>query len=249
MEPLKVVEDLIKCCPDKAKEILLRYCKADRDVLNEMMSSLLAAKNGQDLTTHAPNGADVTPTARYQGAYHGAHEIEAARPQQKMRQLSTNTRQYSLLSPPRTASSVTSHSVKDEFTAGEDIMLLIPTDRGITKEVVRMRTAPVENSLIAEDVIHGRDLVSSLCAVEQQHVYVPRGVDFEELDTFGASYSIKLTWRRSTAGSSHVTIFYVVRKGLMDTDVVLGAKDSGEDTSGTCNPAASNRLILTYLAA
>lgn len=159
---------------------------------------------------------------------------ETSHPQQKpARRISSTTGQYSLLSPPRSAPPVTSHSFKNDVVAGEDVILLSVTEEGtINKHVVRMRAASIQYSLIREDVVLERGLRSSLVKLDEFSVSVPHGTDTEDLEDIQVSFSISITWRRPGSNSTHATKFYVVPNDTIDTDLLLGNADSGQSTLG-----------------
>lgn len=235
MDDLDVVDSLLKYRMDKVKEILLRCCQ-EQTTRNEMMASLIY-RSGHLPVCDPSTGVDMA-SARLSRTTSQvlSHSADAFPPQHTpARRFSSATRQYSLLSPPRTASSVTSHSVKDDVVTGEDVLLSFVTEQGtINKQVVRMRTAPVEHSLIGEDVVVERELRTSLAEVEETRVSVPSGTDSDYFEDVQVSFSIHLTWRRPSSNLSHATLFYVVPKGMIDSDLVLGSIDSGKTTSGMC---------------
>jgi hypothetical protein len=233
MDDLDIVTDLLSQRPDKVQEILLRCCK-ELKMREEMMASIIKIRGGHVPICDPSNGANMTSSMSNDIPLHDAHHSEPSRPQQKpARRFSTTTRQYSLLSPPRTASSVTSHSVKNDVVTGEDVLLLVVSEEGtINKQVVRMRAAPIQHSLIGEDVVLERGLGAGLVEVDEFRVSVPCGADLEDFEHVQVSFLINLTWRRSNSNSSHVTKFYVVPKDTIDTDLLLGNADSGQGTLG-----------------
>jgi hypothetical protein len=233
MDDLDIVTQLLRIRRDKVQEILLRCCK-ELGMRDEMMACLINTRGGHPSFYDSSNGANMPLSMSNDIPFPDTHHSEPSRPQQKpARRISTTSRQYSLLSPPRTASSVTSHSVKNDVVAGEDVVLSVVTEEGtINKHVVRMRAAPIQHSLIGENVIFDRGLRPNLDEIEEFRVSVPHGADFEDFEDVKVSYSIILTWRRSISNSTHATKFYVVPKDTIHTDLLLGHEDSGQGTLG-----------------
>lgn len=90
-----------------------------------------------------------------------------------------------------------------------------------------MRTAPIEYSVIREDVVYERLFRSaSISPVPGERISLPcPGVSGDMLIS---SFWTELTWRRPDSDPTHKTAFYLVPRRLLDIDVLLGYRDSGE---------------------
>jgi hypothetical protein len=209
-------------------DILTRCCE-DSKILDEVTSHLLQPRSRQyeaPAPTPPANRLDITFAPPVSPSSHGSHHTGTPPPRQRPpRRLSSTT--YPL-SPPGTASSVTSHSTKDGSSSGEYILLPTRVGDKVVEVTVRMKSAPIKYSVIRDDVVGRRNLEDSfpLSQAEVTDVEVPHrasgGVQLVQVH-----WSIDLTWRRPHSDSTHGTIFYLVPKEVLDVDMCLGCDDSG----------------------
>ena len=103
----------------------------------------------------------------------------------------------------------------------------------MVEHMVRMKDASIMYSVIRDDVVGKRNLEESpgLVQAEVTHVDVPHRPSGQN-QLVPVSCAIELTWRRPHSDSTHNTLFYVVPNGAIDTDILLGYKDSGEGIAG-----------------
>ena len=227
-----LVSKLVKESPEKAGDILTRCCE-DSKVLEEINAYLLQPKPTQRETPPTlPRNLDITFGSPPSPSVHSSHHTGSPLPRQRpTRHLSSNQAVYH--TPPRSVSSVASHSTRSEPSLVEYIILLPYGGTEVEEHLVRMKFAPIQYSVLREDVVFARhiDATCELNEPEPNEVYVPRR-DGKGVELALASCSIKLTWRRPRRNSTHQTIFYVVPKEALDIDVLLGYEDSGEGNPG-----------------
>jgi hypothetical protein len=229
----QLVSKLVKESPEKAGDILTRCCE-DTKVLEEINAYLLQPRPAHhEAPALLQGGLDITFGSPPSPSVNSSHHTGSPLPRQGLtRRPSSNPTTYPL-SPPRSASSVASHSTRNETSTGQYILLLLFGGTEVEEQLVRMKLAPIKYSAIRGDVVQkrGLDAMCTLIQSEVNEVYVPRraAVGF---DLVPASCSIELTWRRPRSDSTHSTIFYVVPQEALDTDILLGYEDSGEGYTG-----------------
>ena len=219
--------------PEKVHDILVRCCEQDK-VRQEITSCLLHSTPRQYETSPPANRFDITFAPSPSNSVHNPHHTASLPRQRLPRRPSSNVPTYPL-SPARTASSVTSLSTRDESGSGEYV--LVPVFAGTNKgdKAIRMNTAPIKYSVIREDVVVERSLndAYSLIPAEVQQIYVPcRAAESPQL--VSVEWCIQLTWRRPDSQATHSTLFYIVPKVLLESDMLLGFEDSGEEIQGVC---------------
>ncbi|EDU45108.1 predicted protein [Pyrenophora tritici-repentis Pt-1C-BFP] len=227
-----LVKQLLSDRPDKAHDILVRCCEDER-VRQEITSCLLQSRRRQYEASPPSNRFDIAQSAST--SVHSPDHIASPLQRQTLpRHLSSNAPTYPL-SPARTASSVTSHSTRDESGSGEYIV--VPVFGGASKgdTPIRMKTAPIKYSVIRDDVVVKRKLnvAYSLSPAEEQEIYVPCRMT-GNLQLVSVEWCIELTWRRPDSEATHSTMFYVVPKDRLGPDMLLGFEDSGEEIQGVC---------------
>lgn len=106
-------------------------------------------------------------------------------------------------------------------------MFLLTTDglNNVKKLMVKMRTANVRHSLIRDDLIARHKLDINPRPSDYPTVLLPEGYEAR------VSYCVELQWERQgldTCGT-HSTPFFAVPANRIDTDIILGYEDSGEE--------------------
>ncbi|KAH7066425.1 hypothetical protein BKA63DRAFT_161453 [Paraphoma chrysanthemicola] len=230
-----LVREFITCCPDKIEDVLVKCCE-DKKWQTEITTCLLRARVGQHASAPAspPGGFSITlgNTAPI-SSVDSVHSMSPPPRQRMTRQASSSTRHYPTpLSPPSTASSTTSRSVKNEAATGEYIFLIALNENEIQEQPVRMKTAQIRDSVIREEVVHERDLASHLTQIDQHQVAVPSITTPGSYLTASVYECITLTWRRHNSNKTHNTTFYVLPRSDMSADILLGFQDSGEYGAG-----------------
>jgi hypothetical protein len=242
-----LVRQFVTTCPEKVEDILVRCC-ADRKWYDEISNiCLLRARDGQQPSTPASPASrleiNFPPKTRIP-SLDSHHSVSPPPRQRATRHLPSNSRQFATpLSPPSTASSTASRSTKNEAVTGEYILLPALSENGVKEEMVRMKSAPIEHSVIREDVVHGRNLGNQLTQTDEPQVTVPHISNPDTQIYVRVFECITLTWRRHNSNSTHSTKFYVVPKSALAIDVLLGYHDSGGYGGGVyttpCTPFAS----------
>ncbi|RII06786.1 hypothetical protein CUC08_Gglean010019 [Alternaria sp. MG1] len=229
----QLVSKLVKESPEKAVDILTRCC-ADSKVLEEINAYLLQPKPTQrEVPALLPGGLDITFGSPASPSVDSSRHAGSPLPRQRLARRPSSYSTTYPLSPPRSASSVTSHSTRNEISMGEYILLLLFGGTEVEEHLVRMRLAQTRYSVIRGDVVQKRGL-DTMCTLVQpdfNEVYVPSRTA-AGFDLVPTSCSIELTWRRPRSDSTHNTIFYVVPQEALDTDLLLGCEDSGEGIPG-----------------
>ena len=235
MAPLGVhryVKQLVTDHPEKAVDILVRCCDDER-IYSDIMTCLVQPSQGRDEALSPRNSLNITlappsPMSPVDSQHSGSprplhrlphHPISSARP-------------FAPLSPPRTASSVTSHASRDGAASPEYVFFFTSHGRVIDETLVRMRTAHIKHSVIRQDIVHNRHLLGSLNQLEPSYVSVTRSATPHARKEVQTSCSIELEWSRPHSEMTHRTTFYLVSGDALDTDVLLGYDDSGEGASG-----------------
>ena len=229
-----LVKQLLEERPEKVHDILVRCCEYER-VRQEITSYVLQSKHRQFEASPPGNRFDITFAPPASTSVHNPHHTGSSFTRQTLpHRLSSNAPTYPL-SPARTASSVTSHSTRDESGLGEWVLVPVFAGPNQGEKAIRMNTAPIKYSVIREDVVLKRNLHAaySLSPIEEQQIHVPCRAT-ENLQLVSVEWCIELTWRRRDSEATHSTMFYVVPKGLLEPDMLLGSEDSGEDIQGVC---------------
>jgi hypothetical protein len=233
----QLVTQLVDSNPRKAVDILTRCCEESK-ILEEVTSYLLQPRARQfEVSTPPANRFDITFAPPLSPSSHGSHHTGTPPPRQRLPRRPSSTTYP--LSPPATASSVTSHSTRSGSGLGEYILLPTVVEGQVVEVPVRMKTASITYSVIRDDVVGKRNLEESfgLSPAEVAQVPVPHRVS-GGVQVVPVSWSIDLTWRRPHSDSTHSTIFYLVPKEVIDVDMYLGYDDSGDGGPGVytqCN--------------
>jgi hypothetical protein len=239
-----VVDQLLERSPEKAAELLVRYCQ-DTRIHNEIATYLIhqSSRSVQPGALSPSNSLNITLAPQRSASSVDSHHSESPLMRQRLaRRPSASARPLAPLSPPSTVPSSSSHSSRGEAAPGDYIVLLTFTDGSVREDIVRMRTAPIACSVMREDVVHKRGLTASLRETDECRVFVPYPPGSHAQTQVPVTYRAKLEWIRPRSNSTHSTTFYIVPKALLDVDVVLGYKDSGEAASGVCNFNAATTL-------
>lgn len=224
------VARLVDHFPEQAVEILARCCEEQKETLHEVLASLIPPKHNES-PLPVGNNINVTFPPRVPPSSHGSQHTGTPPPRQGPPRRFPST-SYPI-SPPATASSVTSHSTRDENSSGEYILLPTLVGTKVVDHKVRMRPALIKHSVIRGDVVGRRQLEDSfnISQAGLTHVEVPHRVT-GELRLVPVSCAIELTWRQPHSNSTHETLFYVVPKETLDIDILLGYDDSGQEIAG-----------------
>jgi len=238
----QLVERLVEESPEKAVDILVRYYHQDANIHEEIKAYLLhhrPSRNAHPGPLSPPNSFNITLGRPHPTPSIDSHHSASPPPRQRLphRASTSSARPFTgaPLSPPSTVSSVTSRSSKGEAVAGEYVILLTFTEGSVKEHIVRMRTAPIAHSLMREEVVHRRNLTASLVPAEECGVFLPYPAGSHAQKEVPVTYCAKLEWFRSGSNSTHSTTFYIVPREMqhmLDVDVLLGYKDSGEGASG-----------------
>lgn len=94
-----------------------------------------------------------------------------------------------------------------------------------------MEIAPIKHSVMREDVVRKRNLISSLTPIDEFVVFVPHPTGPGPQRQVSVSHCATLEWRRPHSQATHSTTFYIVPNDILDIDIVLGYEDYGP-TSG-----------------
>jgi hypothetical protein len=234
---VRTLQRFVANYPEKAVDVLMRCCH-DQDIEKEITQFLLEPdqepKNMTRNTLDTTNISSVPPTlgpSTPPSSHPGSHRSESFSDHRRTpRGTHTALRNKADVSPSRSSNyskSITSKSGK------EDILITAMTeDDEITKEHARMRSAQITYSVIGEHIFsEGRICRSNIKEdVSEQLIPLPcRGASGTFRNVPVSSYA-KLTWRRLSSDATHKTFFYVVPQDLLDIDVLLGTRDSGEGT-------------------
>lgn len=228
-----LVQQLLKERPEEVYAILVKCCEYEK--VRQEINYVLQSKDRKFEASLPGNKFDITFAPSPSTSVHNPHQIGSSLTRQRPPgRLSLNAPTYPF-SPARTASSVTSHSTRDESGPGEWVLVPVFVGPSPAEKLIRMNTASIKYSVIREDVVFKRNLNAaySLSPVEQLQIQVPC-LATGDLQLVSVGWCIELTWRRRGSEATHSTMFYMVPKGLLELDMVLGSDDSGEDIQGVC---------------
>lgn len=236
------LEQLVSDFPDKAIEILMRYCH-DPDISTEIFQFLVEAaqttrqKTSNTSDTTNLNNAHVATTQRSSPVAQRTGSFSSPQRQQSSRNFPSNAEPPS---PPKSRSNYSkSQTGKD---GREDIVILAMNENGnLEKHPATMKSAPIEYSVIGEHMFsNDRICESNIRVMEHQQISVPRrGVPNTFVKATVSSFA-DLTWKSATTGASHKTTFYIVSQEHVDIDTLLGSTDSGEGMSA---PSIPDKLV------
>jgi hypothetical protein len=111
------------------------------------------------------------------------------------------------------------------------VLIDLTEEGGFAEKPVRMKNAPIEYSLIRENIVYER-ITNTAINQGEYHVPVPHPADPDIHTSMHVSESMTLTWRRPNHDSTHETTFYLVPKDTINADILLGYEDSGEGSPG-----------------
>ncbi|KAF2686955.1 hypothetical protein K458DRAFT_402477 [Lentithecium fluviatile CBS 122367] len=242
-EARRLVDQFVRQWPKKAVDILVRCCD-DENILREIMTDLAVQQPGtsQQEAFSPSNGLNLTigrlGQPRPTSSRDSQHSASPPPRQTPRRRPSSNARPFAPPSPPstRTASSVISHSSKDDVGPGEYIVLIIITEKSVDEKVARMRNEPIMHSVMREDVARKRKITTS--RAEECYVSVPHPTVARAHTQVPVLECATVEWRRPQSNSTHSTTFYIVPRDVLDIDILLGYEDSGEGASGYPPPVA-----------
>ena len=221
-----LVNRLIKDHPDKAADILARCCSADQKVASEIESFFLLPQNGQQEALRTPHSVAITFPPRTPARSSSSQHSGSPPPHRRV--TSQDVGPFTLSPPPSSGS----RSTRGAATSGETILLIDLTEEGgFAEKPVRMKTAPIEYSLIRGNIAHER-ITNTAINQGEYHVSVPHTANPDTRVSRHVSESITLTWRRPNHDSTHETTFYLVPKDTIKADILLGYGDSGEGIPG-----------------
>jgi hypothetical protein len=222
-----VLQSFVENHPGKAVEVLMKCCH-DQDIEKDIVDYLLDQQlESTDNTGN--NDAYVAPTPKRSLASQRTGSF-SSNPRQSTRNHSGFGTHAEPPSPPTTRSNNSkSLSGKD----GRETILILATneDDGIEKLPATMMLAPIEYSVISEQMFdNGRICDSNIEEIDEEEISVPRRGAPGLLSQITVSSRAKLTWKRSKSNASHTTMFYLVHQQFLDVDLLLGSLDSGEGT-------------------
>jgi hypothetical protein len=239
-----LVTELVENSPKKAADILTRCCEEREKVFQEVTTFLLQSRPRQYEASNPPaNRFDITFARPVSPSSHGSHHTGSPPPLQRPPRRSSSTTYP--FSRSGTASSVTSHSTRNENGSGEYILLPTLVGTKVVEQKVRMKSAPIKYSVIRDDVVGKRNLddSSNLNSAELIQVEVPHRAS-GGIQIVPTSWSIHLTWRRPHSDSTHSTMFYVVSRDVLDIHMYLGYQDSREDSPGVYSQCSNVSAML-----
>lgn len=219
------VHCLLEDCPKEAAGILARFYRDFTEVKCEIDSILLLSRNGQQDTSRSPQSITVTIPPQIPARPSSSHHSGSPPPLRAR----SNVRPLPPLSPP---SSLGARSTRGTTTPGEWILLVNFIHREVEEKPVLMRSGQCQLSLIREDIADEQSRYTSISQGNEYRVLVPQHGNPDTCIPMHVSESITLTWRRPNSGSTHRTTFFLIPKGVLDTDVILGYEDSGEGSPG-----------------
>jgi hypothetical protein len=205
---------LVEEYPDKAVDILVRCCNTE--IETEILKYL----------------ADVPPR---KVAVEAAGTINTISARRSLNQtLPSETDRFGLPAARRgpsdrtgsSGASISSHSRSLSTKDGRETIVILADGEQGDEHRAQMRFAQVALSVIAEHMFaEGRISDSYIRTIPEESIYVPRrGAFVNVLVTACAT----LTWQRPRS-RTHSTLFYLVPdEMLVDIDILLGYKDSGE---------------------
>lgn len=222
------IERLLNEQPDKAATILAKCYRDYKEVKHEIDSILQLSGAGKTNASRSPPKSAIPISSRgsipVRGHTRASSSQLAMSPLDHREAMRPNT-------PPGSSSA---RSSKSSSTLGETIVLIDAHEGGIDHHPVVLRNAAIEFSLIREDIVNER--LTGAEAAEEERPYVIELPGPMALSGACAEVRISefvtLTWRRKKSAATHRTKFFLVSKSILDTDVLLGYKDSGEDRPG-----------------
>lgn len=218
-------------CSDKVQDILIRHYKEDAQVREEIDVLLEEAESeSHTMPGHPPQ----SPSRNIPTSPTGPEIRGQAYPsgQRHALQHSSSMGPHVPSTPPQTASSVKSHASKSARASEKYVVIVSQTEDDIEEAKVRFGTAPIPHSVVREAVVERPEFRDDLFESDLDSVWVPYSTRSSELREVAVIDSIKLTWSRLGAKTTHRTIFYVVANDMLDIDLILGSKDTGEPTQG-----------------
>lgn len=208
---------LLKEHPGKAQELLIDYLK----------DSKIRTETEQYIVQHdrSPQTPDTSPQQPRPSRTHSHHPDSSLSQRTPRQNISDARHGHGLPTPSASAGSVKSHG-SSLAADGRERIYLIPCEGDGTDEPVIARSAPVRYNLIGDNVVYQRRLGVNPDSVGDLVVSVPvrsGGQVWERVRE-----AVTLTWRRRNEFRTNVTTFYLVRAGLLDSDVILDSDGSLE---------------------
>ncbi|KAF2013029.1 hypothetical protein BU24DRAFT_465364 [Aaosphaeria arxii CBS 175.79] len=227
--------------PEKAESLLTKCCQQDTRIYEELQACFLlpglttqqgivnppGASKGLSITIGSPRLGSSSIESQYPNSPPARHR--PAQPQYP----SSISIPATPISPPRTVSSVLSHSSRGESTHREYILLINHGERGVEERPASMRNASINSSVMRE----GLQYTSNHTPSDKEYVEIPGSIP-ETYLSVPVLYCTDVIWRRQKSNSTHSTTFYVVSKRELDIDILLGLEDSGEGTMEYPPPVA-----------
>ena len=221
-------KQIVRQFPDQAVELIAKCCKYEDILSYKQRGSVENMDDGLHTESNLKTFGPTTPTSA-PGAQISSSPADDRNLQNRTPPI---LRPIAPLSPVTIASS---SSKSPRSKNGTQYMIILTSVEGnVEEQPVRMRTAPIANSVICEEVVHQHLSASvNVYAVQEGRITLHCPETSGVIgDTLISSWYTKLTWRRSGSDATHKTTFYLVPRLLLDIDVLLGYRDSGE---GLCS--------------
>lgn len=243
-DDLPLAKRLVEDHKEKAAALLARFFNTDEKIREEVFRYLmLNSNNGQGGVGQSSHGPPLVslvdvprtlphaPVGPASSHYAGSPPIARRGPRYEhpADQRSNPLSPPRPPSPPETGSSLGSRSARGESSTRQYILVPYYTGVEVKEKIFRMNTAPIRHSVIREDIVSrlGIDVDQ-----EEGFVYLPNLANPNSWTPVRTDTSVTLDWRRPKSQATHSTTFLLVRKDLLDTDVLLGFGDSGEIQPG-----------------
>ncbi|KAH9878149.1 hypothetical protein J1614_003366 [Plenodomus biglobosus] len=231
------LHDFILRYPDKAFDHLVRYYENDSTVQGEINADLYHPHRGPWGYEHSSHQTGTFPTSSIDSPYHDCPPLRQ-KPSHRPSFGAAQPPYGSPLSPPGSASQASRTSSKGESTPRLYITLVTDTGTGVEEETVRVRHAPIPHSVIRMAVVERQNLTDRLTETDTRQIPISRSAAPGIFAQVSISFSIELTWFRPGSDMTHKTTFMVVASDLLDIDVLLGEKETGEPSTGLMPNAA-----------
>lgn len=232
-----LAEKLVREHPTEAVDILVSCCD-NPQVYNDIVRCITSI--GPSDASRLQNSVNITLAPQTPMSPVGSqHSGSSRQPYRLPHQSNQVPIPLAPLSPPGTASSITSHSSKDGAGQGEWVLFF--TDQGGVDDEcrLRLRTAHIKHSVIRQDVIHKRHLVGNLISLPPAYVSITRSATPLIPEQAQTNCAIELEWRRPHSERSHCTTFYIVSGEALDADVLLGRDDHEAGHLGMCHGSSN----------
>lgn len=236
-------QDLTKNHPDTATNILARVCATDKQISSEIVRTTSTKSAQQRLHSKhealrsSSKGLTLQtrrlPPVESSGS-HCSNSPSHARSRSMQKQRSDASHAGSV-------SSRTSYSGNVERTPKEYAVLLILTTSGLQREVVQLKEAPIDHSVIRESVARRLPESDQMPSCRDEcDVQVPRLNDPHHYDLITVSESMMLTWEHDGHNTTRKTEFNLVPDRMLDTDILFGKGNLVEGNSGVYVHSSAN---------